>query len=322
MGRSGPGDHRRQDYRSSGRVRWRRIDAVAVHRSRSGAERTTRELADLSSRRRSCDRGLTGTGRERLQDRIGTKHVAPDPRGSCSHYRTQSQMIGRGVSRVDGPAKVTGSATYAYEHQEKDMLYGVILTATIARGHIESIDTADAERAPGVQAVLTYENVPAQGMRDESIMWAYWRAHPTISSAEIHHYGDAVGLVVATTLEQAQAASWLVNIRYNAAPGHFSLQEQIDQAYAPAALPAGFPPDTAVGDFQAGFDRAPVKLDQHYVLPWYFAEPMEPNACTVVPRDEDLFVYFATHTAHPPPPSTPPPLPPTPHPTPLIRPSP
>ena len=104
-------------------------------------------------------------------------------------------MIGRGVNRVDGPAKVTGRATYAYEHQEKDMLYGVILTATIARGHIESIDTADAERAPGVQAVLTYENVPAQGMRDESIMWAYWRAHPTISSAEIHHYGDAVGLV-------------------------------------------------------------------------------------------------------------------------------
>ena len=203
-------------------------------------------------------------------------------------------MIGRGVNRVDGPAKVTGRATYAYEHQEKDMLYGVILTATIARGHIESIDTADAERAPGVQAVLTYENVPAQGMRDESIMWAYWRAHPTISSAEIHHYGDAVGLVVATTLEQAQAASWLVNIRYNAAPGHFSLQEQIDQAYAPVALPAGFPPDTAVGDFQAGFDRAPVKLDQHYVLPWYFAEPMEPNACTVVPRDEDLFVYVGT----------------------------
>jgi xanthine dehydrogenase YagR molybdenum-binding subunit len=203
-------------------------------------------------------------------------------------------MIGRGVNRVDGPAKVTGRATYAYEHQEKDMLYGVILTATIARGHIESIDTADAERAPGVQAVLTYENVPAQGMRDESIMWAYWRAHPTISSAEIHHYGDAVGLVVATTLEQAQAASWLVNIRYNAAPGHFSMQEQIDQAYAPAALPAGFPPDTAVGDFQAGFDRAPVKLDQHYVLPWYFAEPMEPNACTVVPRDEDLFVYVGT----------------------------
>ncbi|HXO49582.1 MAG TPA: hypothetical protein VN888_00835, partial [Mycobacterium sp.] len=146
-------------------------------------------------------------------------------------------MIGRGVNRVDGPAKVTGRATYAYEHQEKDMLYGVILTATIARGHIESIDTADAERAPGVQAVLTYENVPAQGMRDESIMWAYWRAHPTISCAEIHHYGDAVGLVVATTLEQAQAASWLVSIRYNAAPGHFSLQEQIDQAYAPAALP-------------------------------------------------------------------------------------
>ena len=146
-------------------------------------------------------------------------------------------MIGRGVNRVDGPAKVTGRATYAYEHQEHDILYGVVITATIARGQIQTIDASEAEQAPGVRAVLTHENVPEQGVRDESLPWAYWRAHPTISSAEIHHYGDAVGLVVATTLEQAQAASRLVRIQYKAATGHFDLRQRTTEAYAPAALP-------------------------------------------------------------------------------------
>ena len=41
-------------------------------------------------------------------------------------------MIGHAVNRVDGPAKVTGQATYAYEHHERDVLYGVVITATIA----------------------------------------------------------------------------------------------------------------------------------------------------------------------------------------------
>jgi xanthine dehydrogenase YagR molybdenum-binding subunit len=203
-------------------------------------------------------------------------------------------VIGRGVNRVDGPAKVTGQATYAYEYQQPDILYGVIITATIARGQIQTIDVSEAEQAPGVRAVLTHKNVPGQGAADESLPWAYWRAHPTISSADIHHYGDAVGLVVATTLEQAQAASRLVRIQYQPATGHFDLSARTAEAYAPAALPAGFPPDTAVGDFETGFDSAPYRVDQHYVLPWYFAQPMEPNACMVVPRGEDLFVYVGT----------------------------
>jgi xanthine dehydrogenase YagR molybdenum-binding subunit len=46
-------------------------------------------------------------------------------------------MIGQTISRVDGPVKVTGRATYAYEYwQDEAPLYGVIVTATIGRGRI------------------------------------------------------------------------------------------------------------------------------------------------------------------------------------------
>ena len=72
-------------------------------------------------------------------------------------------MIGQNISRVDGPLKVSGGAPYAYEHWEAGQpLYGYILGATIGRGRITAIDTSHAERAPGVQLVLTYRNAPAK----------------------------------------------------------------------------------------------------------------------------------------------------------------
>ena len=46
-------------------------------------------------------------------------------------------MIGHALDRVDGPLKVTGRATYAYEHPDADQpLYGYIVGATIGKGRI------------------------------------------------------------------------------------------------------------------------------------------------------------------------------------------
>src|SRR5260370_17716825 len=92
-------------------------------------------------------------------------------------------MIGQPSSRGDGPVKVTGRATYAYEYrQDEAPLYGVIVTATIGRGRIQEIDVSHAERSPGVRAVITHQNTPAQGARDESSPVPYWRARPTLPS--------------------------------------------------------------------------------------------------------------------------------------------
>jgi len=204
-------------------------------------------------------------------------------------------MIGQPISRVDGPAKVTGRATYAYEYwQDEAPLYGVIVTATIGRGRIREIDPADAERSPGVHAIITHENTPAQGARDESSPSPYWRARPTLASPDIGHYGEPVALVVAATLEQAQAGASLVRIAYAAEPGHFDFMANAEKAYAPKQLVFGLPTDSAVGNFDAGYDSAPVKIDHQYHTPYCFSQPMEPNACLAVPRGEDLVLYVST----------------------------
>jgi xanthine dehydrogenase YagR molybdenum-binding subunit len=166
-------------------------------------------------------------------------------------------MIGQPISRVDGLVKVTGRATYAYEYwHDEAPLYGVLVTATIGRGHIREIDLSQAEQSPGVHAFVTHQNTPPQGARDapSPMPLPYWSARPTLASPQVGHYGEPVALVVAATLEQAQVAANLVRVAYAAEPGHFDFMAAANaqSAYAPKQLAFGMPTDSAVGSFDAG----------------------------------------------------------------------
>jgi len=174
------------------------------------------------------------------------------------------KTIGQPINRVDGPLKVTGQATYAYEHWDVGQpLYGFIVGATIGKGRITRIDTTRAERSPGVRMVMTHQNAPAQGTPDLSL-WSYARARPALSGPEVHHYGEPVALVVAATFEQARAGANLVEIEYAPEQGHYDFAERQDQAYAPKKVKGRWDTDTAVGDFDSAFATAAVKADQRY----------------------------------------------------------
>jgi xanthine dehydrogenase YagR molybdenum-binding subunit len=202
--------------------------------------------------------------------------------------------IGQPINRVDGPLKVAGRATYAYEHRDAgEPLHGFIAGATIGKGRITRIDTTRAERSPGVRLVMTHRNAPEQGTPDASIPSPHSRAKPALSRPEIDHYGEPVALVVATTLEQARTAAGLVEVDYAVEPGRFDFAANQDEAYAPKLVNAQLPADTAVGDFDAGFGGAAVRVDQTYTTPYHFSQPMEPNACLAVARGEELTIYVS-----------------------------
>jgi xanthine dehydrogenase YagR molybdenum-binding subunit len=78
------------------------------------------------------------------------------PNRSWQAEATTMTMIGQPLNRVDGPLKVTGGASYSYEYWDAGQpLYGFIVGATIGKGRITQIDTARAERSPGVRLVMT-----------------------------------------------------------------------------------------------------------------------------------------------------------------------
>jgi xanthine dehydrogenase YagR molybdenum-binding subunit len=201
-------------------------------------------------------------------------------------------LIGQPISRVDGPLKVSGRATYTAEYWSAGQpLYGVIVGATIGRGRITATDTAEAEQAPGVRLVMTHRNAPAQGTPDLSSLWAYSRAYPTLTGPEVQHFGQPVGLVVADTWEQARAAARLVRVTYASEPGRFEFAARLGDAYAPTSVNAGLPTDSAIGEFESAFADADVRIDRHYTTPYQSAQPMEPHACLAVPDGEKLTIY-------------------------------
>ena len=70
-----------------------------------------------------------------------------------------SALIGKRISRVDSPVKVSGRAKYTYDYHGTGMLFGKVLRSPYAKAKIVSIDTSAAEKLPGVKAVEIIQKV-------------------------------------------------------------------------------------------------------------------------------------------------------------------
>jgi xanthine dehydrogenase YagR molybdenum-binding subunit len=66
-------------------------------------------------------------------------------------------LLGKSISRVDGPAKVSGKAKYSFDYNPQGLLAGTILRCPYAHARITSIDTSAAEKMPGVKAVVVIQ---------------------------------------------------------------------------------------------------------------------------------------------------------------------
>jgi xanthine dehydrogenase YagR molybdenum-binding subunit len=192
--------------------------------------------------------------------------------------------IGRPLDRVDGPLKVKGKATYAFEYAgQGKAAYGFIVPAAIGKGRVIRVTVGDAQRAPGVLLVVTKDNAPSQapwGPVDLPDRFA--RATPALNTDEVLHFGFPVAFVIAETFEQARAAAYQVKVDYQSVPGEYDLRAAAPRAENPGRVSTGEPADSAVGDFESAFAVAPVKVDARYTTPHQHQTPMEPHATMAV----------------------------------------
>jgi CO/xanthine dehydrogenase Mo-binding subunit len=121
-------------------------------------------------------------------------------------------VLGEPVDRVDGRLKVTGAAHYPSDFTFPGLAHAALVQSVIAAGTIKKIDTARAQAAPGVVAVVTHENAPALKEPPPAPFWAWGPL--TLNDNRVRFHGQPVAIVVAETEEQAQAAARLVTINY------------------------------------------------------------------------------------------------------------
>jgi xanthine dehydrogenase YagR molybdenum-binding subunit len=107
-------------------------------------------------------------------------------------------LLGKRISRVDGPVKVSGRAKYTYDYNPSGLLAGKILRCPYAHARITSIDTSAAEKMPGVKAVKIIQETGTE------VFWA----------------GDEVVGVAAVDEQTAEDAIRAIKVQYEVMP-HF-----------------------------------------------------------------------------------------------------
>jgi len=204
-------------------------------------------------------------------------------------------VVGKPLDRVEGALKVTGRAPYAAEYGGFGAVaYGYPVPATIAKGRIAEIDAAEAERQPGVLAVLTWRNVDppnGQAPRTPDGPTSGKKAAPELIDSRVRHYGQAVALVLAESFEQARSAAHLVRVTYDLETHESELRPHLSRGAAP---PEDDTADSLVGDFEGAFAAAPVQLDLDYTTPVQSHAMMEPHATIAEWTDDRLTL----HTSH------------------------
>jgi xanthine dehydrogenase YagR molybdenum-binding subunit len=198
---------------------------------------------------------------------------------------------GKGIDRLDARAKVTGKARYAAEVSVANVAYALVVGATVGKGRVSSIDVAQAERAPGVLAVLTHLNAPKLAGAEKARTAPQDRLLQTLQDAEVRYDGQPIAVVVADTLEHARHAAGLVSPRFETQAPSLSIEGELANAYTPKETARG-PSDTRHGDFAAAFAAAPVKVDQTYVMGAESHNPMEMHSTTAVWQGDDRVTLY------------------------------
>jgi len=188
--------------------------------------------------------------------------------------------IGGAYPRIDGPLKVSGAACYAADFMLPGMLHAVPVCSTIANGRIAALHVEAAQAMPGVRTVIHQGNRPplyraASGSLDE--------ARPPLDDDIVRYYGQYVAVVVADTLEQAQAAARAVRVRYDSRAPDVS----------PPADEATPDVESERGDALAAYAAAPVRIDATYCTPVETHNVIELHAC-VADYDGQSFTLYET----------------------------
>jgi xanthine dehydrogenase YagR molybdenum-binding subunit len=200
---------------------------------------------------------------------------------------TDLEVVGRPHARVEGEAKVTGRARFAYDVRLPGLLYAHVLRSPLPHARIRRIDTKHAEALAGVRAVLSMANAPEVGWYKDSLLF-----DPTV-----HFVGDEVAAVAADSEEVAEDALRLIEVEYEALPFVTELEAAL-RPEAPKLRPsgniAGDPKVYERGDVAAGLREAEVVVDQTYTTQAALHNCLEPHGCVAAWEGDRLTLWDST----------------------------
>ncbi len=215
----------------------------------------------------------------------------PDPL-----IRHEHGLIGTKVSRLDGPLKVRGEARFAAEFALPEMVYAALTFSTVPKGRITTLETSEAEAAPGVVLVMTHKNAPP--MKPTPVFLSAEKAAggddlPIMQDNEVHWNGQPIAVVLGETQEQADHAASLIRSTYEVEQATTSFEAAKAQGTETGVF-QGEPLEVNIGDAEAALAAAPHKVDATYRTPRHNHNAIELHGATLVWDGDELTIHDAS----------------------------
>ena len=206
--------------------------------------------------------------------------------------------VGSDVPRVDGNAKVSGSAQYTADIELPGMLHAKALRSPHPHAKLVSVDVSKAAALPGVIAVVTRDDL--EGLNP--YYGAVVEDQPVLAIERVRCVGDIVAAVAAEEREIAEEAVELIEVEYEPLPAVFDVVEAAEPG-APIIHEERFETQAAVfreqlnlnaggnvcsvfraadGDMDAGFADADEVFENTYRMPPVQHGHIEPHVATAV----------------------------------------
>lgn len=204
----------------------------------------------------------------------------------------KTEVIGKPIPRVDAYERVSGSAIYPSDISLPNMLYGAILRCPHAQAKVLNIDTREAEKMPGVRAVI-------KGSTDgANVEWPYLRGFKTkLFDPHCRHEGEEVAALAAETPYQAWDAIKAIKVKYEILPFVADERKALESG-APAVHEGGNRSgETQIyerGNVEKGFAEADVVLEETYRTESELHTPMELHGCVAKWDGDRLTVWEST----------------------------
>jgi carbon-monoxide dehydrogenase large subunit len=218
--------------------------------------------------------------------------------------------VGQPIPRTEDPRLLTGGGRYSDDYNLPHQLRAYVLRSPHAHAEIKSIDSAEAEKMPGVRAVLTAEDYRADGLGDLECgsRWnenQYQPPNPPLALGRVRHVGEGVVLIVADTIDRAKDAAEAIVVDYDILPANTVTAKAMDDG-TPAVwderpknecffIERGYPEET-----KAAFAKADIVVERVFNITRTITNTIEPRAYLgdYNPMDERYTLYTGCHYPH------------------------
>lgn len=190
--------------------------------------------------------------------------------------------VGKSVPRIDGLGMVTGQTKYAFDVSFPNMLIGKMLRSPHPHAKILSIDTSEAEKLPGVRAIITAKDTHNIKFGSNEYFFPHTIDQMALESEKVRYIGDEFGAVAAVDEETADQAMKLIKVEYEILPHVVDVEEAMKPG-APliheslnniaVILPVNF------GNPDRALKEADYVREDKFYAPAAHQSAMEPHVC-------------------------------------------